>query len=46
VPPGDAIHLASAAQAGTELFLTNDKNLIGKVVPGIHFIASLDTRLL
>ena len=46
LPPADAIHLASAAQAGTDLFLTNDKNLIGKVVPGIQFIASLDTQLL
>ncbi len=46
VPPADAIHLASAAQAGTDLFLTNDKNLIGKVVPGIQFIASIDMQLL
>ncbi len=46
VPPADAIHLASAAQAGADLFLTNDKNLVGKVVPGIQFIASLDTQLL
>ena len=46
LPPADAVHLASAAQAGTDLFLTNDKNLIGKVVPGIQFIASLDTQLL
>lgn len=45
LPPADAIHLASAAQAGTDLFLTNDKSLIGKVVPGIQFIASLDTQL-
>ena len=45
IPPADAIHLASAAQAGTDLFLTNDKNLVGKVVPGIQFIASLDTQL-
>lgn len=42
----DAIHLASAAQAGTDLFLTNDKRLVGKFVPGIQFIASLDTQLL
>lgn len=46
VPPADAIHLASAAQAGTDLFLTNDKRLAGKVVPGIQFIASLDMQLL
>ena len=44
VPPADAIHLASAAQAGTDLFLTNDKRLVGKFVPGIQFIASLDTQ--
>ena len=44
--PADAIHLASAAQAGTDLFLTNDKSLVGKTVPGIHFIALLDTQIL
>jgi len=38
--PADSIHLASAAQAGTDLFLTNDKRLMGKIVPGIQFIAS------
>lgn len=42
----DAIHLACAASAGTDLFLTNDKNLVGKIIPGIQFIASLDTPLL
>jgi len=41
----DAIQLASAAQAGTDLFLTNDKRLLGKFVPGVQFIASLDTQL-
>jgi predicted nucleic acid-binding protein len=45
IAPADAIHLASAAQAGTDLFLTNDKKLVGKFVPGIQFIASLDTQL-
>ncbi len=44
LPPADSIHLASAAQAGTDLFLTNDRALVGKIVPGIHFIASLDTN--
>ncbi|MGA9529347.1 MAG: PIN domain-containing protein [Terriglobales bacterium] len=44
--PGDAIHLATAAQAGTDLFLTNDKSLVGKIVPGIQFIAMLDTQIL
>jgi predicted nucleic acid-binding protein len=45
ITPADAIHLASAAQAGTDLFLTNDKSLVVKIVPGIQFIASLDTQL-
>jgi uncharacterized protein len=45
VSPADAIHLASAAQAGTDLFLTNDKQLLGKIVPGIQFIATIDTPL-
>ncbi len=44
--PADAIHLASAAQAGTDLFLTNDKSLAGKIIPGIQFIAMLDTQIL
>ena len=46
VVPADAIHLASAAQAGTDLFLTNDKGLVGKFVPGIQFIASLEDKIL
>ena len=46
LPAADAIHLASAAQTGSDLFLTNDKRLVGKFVPGIHFIASLDDDVL
>lgn len=42
----DAIHLACAATAGTDLFLTNDKNLVGRIIPGIQFIASVETPLL
>lgn len=45
IPSADAIHLACAASANTDLFLTNDRNLVGKFVPGIQFIASLDTQL-
>jgi len=41
----DALHLASAAEAGTDLFVTNDKRLVGKYVPGIQFIAALDTPI-
>jgi uncharacterized protein len=46
VSSSDAIHLACAASAGTDLFLTNDKNLVGKVIPGIRFIAGLDSNIL
>jgi uncharacterized protein len=46
VTPPDAIHLASAAQSGTDLFLTNDKRLVGKSVPGIQFIASIEDDVL
>ena len=42
----DAIHLACAATAGTDLFLTTDKNLVGKVIPGIQFIAGLDSNVI
>jgi len=46
VSSADAIHLACAASAGTDLFLTNDKNLVGRVIPGIQFIARLDSNIL
>jgi uncharacterized protein len=42
----DAIHLACAASAKTDLFLTNDKHLVGKAIPGIQFIAGLDSDIL
>lgn len=45
VRPADAIHLASAALAGVNLFLTNDRNLHRLVVPGIDFIAGMDVNL-
>jgi predicted nucleic acid-binding protein len=44
--PADAIHLACAATAGTDLFLTNDKALVGKIIPGIQFIAGLDSNII
>jgi predicted nucleic acid-binding protein len=46
IAPADAIHLACAAQAGTDLFLTNDTTLIGRVIPGIQFIAGIDSNVL
>jgi predicted nucleic acid-binding protein len=42
----DAIHLASAAESRTDLFLTNDKKLQRLNIPGIKFIAGLDGKLL
>jgi len=42
----DAIHLACAASARADLFLTHDKHLVGKVIPGIQFIAGLDTNII
>ena len=41
IRPPDAIQLACAAQAGTDLFITNDERISKKVVPGIQFITSL-----
>lgn len=42
IKPPDAIQLACAASAGIDLFITNDQRLSRKIVPGIHFITSLD----
>jgi predicted nucleic acid-binding protein len=38
----DAIHLATAASAGCDLFITNDDRLTTAFVPGIQFIVSMD----
>ena len=45
VSPADAIHLASAATVGVDLFLTNDHRLQSLAIPGIHFIAGMDVNL-
>jgi predicted nucleic acid-binding protein len=42
----DAIQLACAAQAGADLFITNDERLGRATVPGIHFIVSLQRAFL
>ena len=42
----DAIQLACASVAGTDLFITNDDRLSRKVIRGIHFIQSLETAML
>jgi len=46
IAPADAVHLACAADATTDLFLTNDKTLVGKVITGIQFIAGLDSNII
>jgi len=46
ISSGDAIHLACAAEARVDLFLTHDKRLAKKIVPGIQPIATLDTHIL
>ncbi len=45
VSPADAIHLASAATAGVDLFLTSDPRLKRMIVPGIQFVAGMDVDL-
>jgi predicted nucleic acid-binding protein len=45
VAPANAIHLASAADAKADLFLTNDHALHRLIIPDIQFIAGLDVNL-
>ncbi len=42
----DSIHLACAAAASVDLFLTGDEGLLKLHVDGIKFIAGIDTDLL
>lgn len=42
IRPADAIQLACAAAAKTDLFVTNDNRLSGMVVPGITFITGIE----
>jgi predicted nucleic acid-binding protein len=46
IKTADAIHLACAASAGMDLFLTGDKALLGIDVPGIQFIAEFSSSIL
>jgi predicted nucleic acid-binding protein len=41
----DSIHLACAASAGIDLFLTGDQQLLKLDVPGIQFIADFNNPL-
>lgn len=43
---GDAIHLACAASAGIDLYLTGDTQLFRLDVPGIQFIADFNSPIL
>lgn len=45
VTPADAMHLACAAAAGVDLFLTHDGRLPKLRVQGIQFIAGLDVNV-
>lgn len=42
----DSIHLACAASAGVDLFLTGNKQLVKLDIPGIQFIADFNTPVL
>jgi predicted nucleic acid-binding protein len=46
VSPADALHLATAAQAGVNLFLTHDHRLKKLNILGIDFIAGMDVNVL
>jgi predicted nucleic acid-binding protein len=45
VTPADSIHLASAAEASVQLFITNDQRLTRLNIDQIDFIAGLDVNL-
>lgn len=42
IRPADAIQLACAAAAGTDLFVTNDNRLSGLVVNGVTFVTGIE----
>jgi hypothetical protein len=46
IKPPDAIQLACAAAAATDLFITNDARLSKKHVPDVKFITSLERAYL
>jgi len=45
VSQADGIHLASAAAAGVDLFVTNDSTLRALKISGIRFFADLDGKV-
>ena len=46
VSQADAIHLASAAEVGADVFFTNDGDLRKLSIPGIRFFGDLDGRVI
>jgi predicted nucleic acid-binding protein len=42
VRPADAIQLACASAAGSDLFVTNDNRLSSLVVPGVTFVTGIE----
>jgi predicted nucleic acid-binding protein len=46
VSQADGIHLATAASAGVDLFVTNDEDLQKLVIPGIRFFANVDGKMI
>jgi predicted nucleic acid-binding protein len=42
----DSIHLACAASAGIDVFLTGDRQLVGLTIPGIQFIVDFQAEVL
>jgi hypothetical protein len=45
VSQADGIHLASAAEAGVDLFFTTDGDLRKLSIPGIKFFADLQGKV-
>jgi predicted nucleic acid-binding protein len=46
VSQADGIHLATAAAAGVDLFVTNDEDLRKLVISGIRFFADIDGKVI
>jgi predicted nucleic acid-binding protein len=46
VNPADAIHLAAAAEAGVDIFFTNDGELRKLSIPGIKLFADLEGKVI
>lgn len=46
IKQADGIHLATAAEAAVDLFVTNDSDFRNLSIPGIKFIADLDGKII